>query len=96
MDAYPLHYVQHNLPLVYLTGLSTPSLQDNVTAGSGPLIEAKLPLVQSDQRELLLQDFLSLQGTNRPSTASPNSSKNDLVGYKLRSVGRVRIGVQRQ
>jgi hypothetical protein len=90
MDAYPSHYVQHNLPLVYLSGLSPPSAGDDTTAGDGPIVDAKLPLVQSDHREQLLEDFLNLRGEDEAWSARASKTKGELIGYKFRPVGRVR------
>jgi trafficking protein particle complex subunit 11 len=89
MDAYPQDYVEHNLPLVYLSGLTTPSTENDASAGSGPLVDAKLPLVQSERREQLLQDFLSLEGASQAWNARTSKNKNDLIGFKFRPVGRV-------
>ena len=94
MEAYPLDYTAHNLPLVVLSGLCpAPEETDDLVSSRGPLVKAQLPLVQSERREQILQEFLSAEGSDEQWSNRPTRARNgqtQLVGYKFRAVGRVR------
>jgi hypothetical protein len=93
MEAYPLHYTAHNLPLILLSGLCpTPEGAGDLDTPRGPLVKAQLPLVQSERREQILQEFLSAEGSDQQWSSRSTRSRNGqtpLVGYKFRAVGRV-------
>jgi solute carrier family 25 protein 38 len=93
MEAYPLDYTAHNLPLVVLSGLCpTPEGADDLITSRGPLVKAQLPLVQSERREQILQEFLSAEGSDQQWSSRLSRTKTgqtQLVGYKFRAVGRV-------
>jgi trafficking protein particle complex subunit 11 len=92
MDAYPQDYVAHNYPLILLSGLRPPTEDPEVRTivADGPLVECHLPLVTDERKELLLQEFLSLQASIFEWAAPASRSKNGLIGYRFKVVGRVR------
>ncbi|TKA65390.1 hypothetical protein B0A49_10515 [Cryomyces minteri] len=89
MEAYPSSYVQHNLPLVLLSGLgSTPDSGPSFPDRSEPSTNSHLPPVTGERAEQLLQDFRNADGSDWPWNDRPHKSKAGLIGYKLRAVGR--------
>jgi len=99
MDAYPEDYVNHNLPLVLLSGLEADA-GDNSGAGSDyPLLSERGTHIFSDfpplsggvaeeLRSLLLQE----DGTQMPWKSRVNMGRNTTtanVAYRIKSSGRV-------
>ena len=73
MDAYPPPYVEHNLPLVLLSGLGEEPAKDGAVTGpkrqeSGARIFTESPECQSS---VLLQAFKSFDGSDYPWTPAP-------------------------
>ncbi|PPJ53393.1 hypothetical protein CBER1_01000 [Cercospora berteroae] len=92
MDAYPPDYVQHNLPLVLLSGLgqldhdsakSPPARQE-----SGARISTESPECRSDQAKRLLQAFRSLDGTDSVWNSSAQPGPTSSIRFKIKAVGR--------
>ncbi|KAF2211437.1 hypothetical protein CERZMDRAFT_59824 [Cercospora zeae-maydis SCOH1-5] len=92
MEAYPPHYVQHNLPLVLLSGLgqldldspkSPPARQE-----SGARISTESPECHSDQAKRLLQAFRSLDGTDSAWNSSALPGPTSSIRFKIKTVGR--------
>lgn len=90
MEAYPPDYVQHNLPLVLVSGFgeldndgSPPGRQEY-----GARISTQSPECLSDQAKRLLQGLRALDGTGCAwnSTALPGSTGS--VRYQIKTVGR--------
>lgn len=95
MEAYPPEYVAHNLPLVVLSGLS--SVQElgskdelREIFGTGTVISSELPIVDNELSQQLLQDFLSANGAAFAWNSERARSKNNLIGFKFKVIGRVR------
>jgi trafficking protein particle complex subunit 11 len=91
MDAYPQDYVAHNYPLILLSGLRLPTEDPPPRTGlvDGPLVVGHLPLVTDERKDLLLQGFLSLQGSVSGRAAPASRSKNGSIGYRFKVAGRV-------
>jgi trafficking protein particle complex subunit 11 len=94
MDAYPLDYVEHNLPLIFLSGLAStdwplPAGVARLSPQNGITVGSETPSLTGDRAELVLQEFLSADGSDAPWNGSPKKSKNGPIGFKLRAVGRV-------
>lgn len=98
MDAYPESYVNHNLPLVLLSGLevdedkSGPGLGYPLLSERGTKIFSDFPYlsggVAGELRNLLLQE----DGTHMPWKSRVNVSGNTAttnIGYRIKSSGRV-------
>ena len=95
MEAYPEGYTVHNLPLVILSGLGSESNHDVLAFESQELLEdgitisSESPLVTGERAEQLLQDFRKADGTERPWNGRLDRTRGELIGLKLRTVGRV-------
>lgn len=96
MDAYPEDYVNHNLPLVLLSGLEA-GVEDGHGAPvdyplteTGPKIFSDFPPLSGAVAEELRSALLEEDGSERPwrSTATPNATA-PLIRYKIKSTGRV-------
>lgn len=97
MEAYPEDYVNHNLPLVLLSGLEA---GDDTEANSGyPLLAEKgthifsdFPPLSGGVAEELRSLFLQEDGTHMPWKSRVNVSGNTAtanIGYRIKSSGRV-------
>jgi trafficking protein particle complex subunit 11 len=97
MDDYPRAYVEHNLPLVIVSGLVADDLLDDrhgVEATDklvqrGFPIRSKFPPVAGDRAEQLLQEFMSVDGRDAPWNSATRNSKGGLHNFRIRAVGRV-------
>lgn len=97
MDALPPDYVDHNLPLILLSGLGSDpeaNSQDGITPDDGveyPQLReggveifSDFPLLTDSTAERVLNALLSQDATHRPWNARAGD-----VGYKIKRVGRV-------
>lgn len=99
MDAYPEDYVNHNLPLILLSGLEA-GVEDNngssvdypLLAETGPRIFSDFPPLSGAVAEELRRALLEEDGSQKPwrSTASTNGTAPQ-IGYKIKSIGRVSV-----
>ena len=98
MEAYPPEYVEHNLPLVLLSGLG--ERHDDAGSGkglvrqeSGTRIAAASPKCGDERAEQLLDQFLRLDGTDLPWNASALPGPAGALKYKMTAVGRVGMAI---
>lgn len=102
MEAYPPDYIDHNLPLILLSGLGSdpqPDAQDKVIPDGGteypPLrdggveIFSDFPLLTDSTAERVLNALLSEDATGRPWNSKSDGARAGAVGYKVKRVGRV-------
>jgi hypothetical protein len=96
MDAYPPDYVQHNLPFIVLSGLETteerepPAPIQHVLPGQAiTFISTEIPPVTGEHAKQLLQEFLSVRGGDAPWNARGLNRRDNLIGFRIRTVGRV-------
>lgn len=99
MDAYPEDYVNHNLPLVLLSGLEAEDEDNPEVSINYPLIQEKGPKIFSDfpplggavaedlRRALLEQDGSQMPWKSRVNINGNPSASN--IGFKIKSIGRV-------
>lgn len=104
MDAYPEDYVNHNLPLVLLSGLEAGAEDDSDASVNYPLLAEKGPKVFSDfpplsgavaedlRRVLLEEDGTQMAWKSSPLSSSGNSSSPHMR-YRIKSAGRVHLPV---
>jgi hypothetical protein len=99
MDAYPEDYVNHNLPLVLLSGLEADAEGDSEASSEYPLLLERGTHIFSDfpplsggvaeeLRSLLLQE----DGSQMPWKSRVNVSGNTAtanIAYRIKSSGRV-------
>ncbi|KAJ5698445.1 hypothetical protein N7462_000450 [Penicillium macrosclerotiorum] len=98
MDAYPQDYVNHNLPLVLLTGLEADIEDDTGSAVDYPLLEERGTKIFSDFPPLsgaiaeeLRSTLLEQDGSQMSWRSSLNSSATSSslqLGYRVKSTGR--------
>ena len=99
MDAYPSHYVAHNVPLVALCGLGTPdpnafdeierqyaNLQE-----SGQRISSELPDVTGSKAEDLLDCFQEFDARDAAWNNRLGRGKMGSMGFTYRILGRVSV-----
>lgn len=100
MDAYPEDYVNHNLPLILLSGLEADTENDTETSSSYPLLLEKGTHIFSDfpplsgavaeeLRSLLLEEDSSQMPWKSRVTVTGNTTIAN-IGYRIKSSGRVR------
>jgi trafficking protein particle complex subunit 11 len=93
MEAYPREYVEHNLPLVFLSGLGEQAISNNVAIPqlqeSGTKFSGTSPECTGDRAGILLQQFLILDGSDRPWNASSLPGPTGNLKYRMRTIGRV-------
>ncbi|KAJ5957822.1 hypothetical protein N7501_012101 [Penicillium viridicatum] len=98
MDAYPEDYVNHNLPLILLSGLEADPENDTETSSSYPLLLEKGTHIFSDfpplsgavaeeLRSLLLEEDSSQMPWKSRVTVSGNTTIAN-IGYRIKSSGR--------
>jgi trafficking protein particle complex subunit 11 len=98
MEAYPKDYVEHNLPLIVLSGLQAQSdiSKDAPEQSLNPLLEGgfrirtdAVPLTGSTA-ESILRAFLAADssGASWNGRATPSKTENG-VSFRIKSVGRV-------
>lgn len=94
MDDYPSEYVEHNLPLVLLSGLGV--AQDQSSRGlpiprhaSGSKITIQAPECRGERPSQLLQHLLAWDGTEQPWNAASQPPPGGTLKYKLKAIGRV-------
>lgn len=97
MDAYPEDYVNHNLPLVLLSGLEaddTAAVTSDypLIAEKGTHIFSDFPPLTGGVAEELRSLFLQEDGTHMPWKSRINVSGNTAtanIAYRIKSSGRV-------
>jgi hypothetical protein len=99
MDAYPEDYVNHNLPLVLLSGLeadtendANPTVDYPLLAEKGPRIFSDFPPLSGAVAEELRRALLEEDGSQMPWRAGLTSGGNATsphIAYRIRSSGRV-------
>ena len=101
MEAYPPEYVEHNLPLVLLSGLGEG--QDKAASGTtlprqenGTRVSVNSPECSGQRAQYLLQQFLQLDGTNQPWNASSLPGPSGSLRYKMKAIGRVGMAAARK
>jgi hypothetical protein len=97
MDGYPRGYVEHNLPLLLLSGLGQNS-DDGVDdrycyfpRERGLVIKSDLPAVTGTLAKDLLNEFLNADGRNDAWNGVSSKSKEGLTGFRIKPVGRVSL-----
>lgn len=94
MQAYPIQYTEHNLPLVVLSGLG--EQQDEATTGvsisrqeSGTKLTCSSPECDGERAKSLLQQFLRLDGRDAAWNAQALSGPSGALKYYMKAIGRV-------
>lgn len=99
MEAYPPEYVEHNLPLVLLSGLGHESAKVGKAAlrqDSGPRLVLGSEECVAQQAAQLLQALQSIDATEKAWHAATSSGPSGLIGYKMKAIGRVGMALLTQ
>ncbi|PSN72718.1 hypothetical protein BS50DRAFT_616268 [Corynespora cassiicola Philippines] len=95
MEAYPAEYVQHNLPFVVLSGLGSkndleplPPVHQVLPGEAATSISCEIASVTGEHANQLLQEFLKADGTNAPWNGRMQNRRGNLLGFRIRTVGR--------
>lgn len=90
MDDYPAGSLDHNLPLLVVSGLSTvptkPLLTDPALKEQSVLIRSELPPVDSREAKTILRYIQEADATGLPWNGQETSKK---YKFKIKAVGRV-------
>jgi hypothetical protein len=98
MEAYPKDFVEHNLPLIILSGLQAQSdlSKDVPDQSRNPLLEGGFRIrtdaapVTGPTAERLFRAFLSADSSDTPWNSRATPKKTDIGGsFRIKSVGRV-------
>lgn len=98
MEAFPSDFVVHNLPLIVLSGLATtkevdppPPVHHVLPGQTVTHINSEIAAVEGERAKELLNEFLRSDATNAPWNARSLSRKGVTYGFRMRSIGRVRV-----
>jgi hypothetical protein len=101
MDAYPPDYINHNLPLVLLSGLEADAKDESrsavqvdypLLAEKGPKVFSDFPPLSGAVAEELRRVLLEEDGSQMPwraGLASSGNSSSPHIAYCIKSCGRV-------
>lgn len=90
MEAYPPQYIEHNLPLVLLSGFGEQETPSGAT--QVPRLESGARIVTESrecEHERLLQEFLALDGSDQACNAASLPGPSGAIRYCMRTIGRV-------
>lgn len=96
MEAYPEHYIAHNLPLILLSGIGhaenaapeSPERSRTLLQEGGFRIRTDVPPLTDPASENLLRKFLSFDSTIHGNTKDL-STRDKPGAFKIKRVGRV-------
>ncbi|PNS19776.1 hypothetical protein CAC42_7743 [Sphaceloma murrayae] len=94
MEAYPQQYVEHNLPLIALSGLGGLSDEDIKTTSSGlshppgARISIDRPELPDEIGQALRTEIYKAVGTSLPWNVTGNEARPGLIGFRFSNVGR--------
>lgn len=96
MEDYPPDYVQHNLPLIVLSGLGAakeldpPAPVQQILPGRAvTTINSEIPQITGQRADDLLRAFVDADGTHAPWNGRAFTGKGVQYGFRIRSIGRV-------
>jgi trafficking protein particle complex subunit 11 len=97
MEAYPEHYVAHNLPLILLSGIGhgepgaseSPERSRNLLQEGGFRIRTDVPPLTDPASENLLQIFLGFDSPIHGFNTKDVSTRDKPGAFKIKRVGRV-------
>jgi trafficking protein particle complex subunit 11 len=97
MEAFPEDYVEHNLPLIFLSGighdeqaaLETTGRSGNLLKEGGFKIRTDLPPLTDSAAENVLQAFLNFDSANDAINSAGASTRENPGAFKIKRVGRV-------
>lgn len=97
MDVYPTGYVEHNWPLLLLFGLdgqgeaTTDAQERSLLQDGGFTVKSDLPPVSGDRVDSLVEELRKADGATQPWRPKASGNQGGLIGYRIKSTGRVRF-----
>lgn len=96
MEAYPIEYITHNLPLIALSGLGgaldgPDDHRADGKHGHGVKVSADLPPLEDVKATAIREEFLKADGASLPWNGVGHPDRPDVIGYAMRCVDRVSI-----
>ncbi|KAL1306723.1 hypothetical protein AAFC00_005389 [Neodothiora populina] len=98
MESYPEDYVQHNLPLLVLSGLpvdqdlaeSSENGNNSNSSGNnnGLRLASNFPIISAPYADQLLDEFLKYDGASQSWSESAQNERAGVIGFKVASIGR--------
>lgn len=93
MEAYPPQYVEHNLPLVLLSGLGEHEDIDPLSVphkrqDSGAKITTESPECQNEKSEQVLREFMSFDGRAQAWNSTSLPGPTGTIRYRMKTIGR--------
>ncbi|KAF2131485.1 hypothetical protein P153DRAFT_286498 [Dothidotthia symphoricarpi CBS 119687] len=94
MEAYPVDYVQHNLPFIVLSGLGgkelapPPPVQNVIPGQAATILSCEIPPATGERANQLLHEFQSADSTSAPWNGRASSRRDIAHGFRIRAVGR--------
>ncbi|KAI1416591.1 Gryzun, putative trafficking through golgi-domain-containing protein [Hypoxylon sp. FL1857] len=89
MDDYPAGSLDHNVPFLFVSGLSSAStksaLTDPVLREQGALVRSELPPIESREAKIILRCIREKDATNLPWNSRDTSRR---YKFKIRAIGR--------
>lgn len=93
MEAFPPEYVEHNLPSILLSGLGEQPDQNGdakfVAQSSGTPLNIISESCRGERAELLRDQLLELDGSQRAWNASSLPGPTGVLRYRMKPIGRV-------
>lgn len=97
MEAFPKDYVDHNLPLICLSGIghdeqaaSEPERRSgSLLKDGGFKIRTDVPPLTDAAAEIVLRAFLNFDSSNDTLNTAAASTRNSPGAFKIKTVGRV-------
>lgn len=92
MEDYHVDYIAHNLPLLALSGLEQDAhFPTGVSPGqgNGVKITSELPCLTGVKAVQLLEEFKEADGSSSAWNEAGNTSRPNVIGFKMLSTGRV-------
>ncbi|KAF2486798.1 Gryzun, putative trafficking through golgi-domain-containing protein [Neohortaea acidophila] len=93
MEALPSDAVEHELPLVLLSGLGEPATKEATSPGplsreSGTRLQISCPECKAEVAQSLLQQFMLLDGSTEAWNASALPGPGGKLYYRMKAIGR--------
>lgn len=94
MEAYPAPYAEHNLPLVFLSGLGERDDEESSEYSAprqenGTKVATGAPECEGDRASRLLQQFIRFDGSDQPWNAAAMPGPSGNLKYRMKAIGRV-------
>lgn len=97
MDGYPAGSLDHNVPFLAVSGLSTaptkPLLTDTVLREQSILVRSEVPPIDTREAKTILRYIQETDATDLPWHSRDSSRR---YKFRIRTIGRVRLRIDRR